>query len=249
LKQPNVTVLPFAEGVTRWRRIAETLSQDIQEARFADGRLPTEPDLAARFQVNRHTIRRAIGALADQGLVRVEQGRGTFVASGHIDYLLGRRTRFSNNLRREGHAPRHRLVAATRVTADGITQRELRLAPGDEVVEIEAVGHADGVPVSFAVHRFPAARFAGLADAFAASGSITAALASCGVADYTRSATRLLARLPNEREARYLEQPMSRPVLQTESVNVDNDGVPIQRSTTVFAGDRVQILVADGEGA
>lgn len=241
-----MTVLPFAEGVTRWRQIAESLAEEIREARFADGRLPTEPDLAARFRVNRHTIRRAIGALSDQGLVRVEQGRGTFVASGHIDYLLGRRTRFSTNLQREGHEPSHWMMSTRRAGADTATQRDLRLTAGDEVIEIEALGHADGVPVSFAVHRFPAARFAALPDAFAASGSITAALAACGVADYTRQATRVLARLPNEREARYLEQPVSRPVLQTESVNVDADGRPIQRSTTVFAGDRVQILVEEG---
>ncbi|HWB51762.1 MAG TPA: phosphonate metabolism transcriptional regulator PhnF [Stellaceae bacterium] len=244
-----MTVLPFAEGVTRWRQIAEGLGEEIREARFPDGRLPTEPELAARFRVNRHTIRRAIGALADQGLVRVERGRGTFVASGHIDYLLGRRTRFSTNLRREGHAPSHRLLTARRVAPDAATARELRLSPAEEIIEIEALGHADDVPVSFAVHRFPAARFAALPEAFAASGSITAALSACGVSDYTREATRLLARLPSEREARYLEQSTTRPVLQTESVNIDGQGVPVQRSTTVFAGDRVQILVADGEGA
>ncbi len=237
--------MPFAEGVTRWRQIAESLSQDIREARFADGRLPTEPDLAARYQVNRHTIRRAIGALAEQGLVRVEQGRGTFVAGGHIDYLLGRRTRFSTNLQRAGHEPSHRLLTARRVAADPTTSTELRLVSGAEIIEIEAVGHADGVPVSYAIHRFPAERFAALPDVFAASNSITAALAACGVADYTRQATRLLARLPNETEARYLEQPASRPVLQTEAVNIDTAGVPIQRSTTVFAGDRVQILVSE----
>lgn len=243
-----MTVLSYAEGVTRWRQIAESLGQEIREARFADGRLPTEPDLAARFRVNRHTIRRAIGALADQGLVRVEQGRGTFVATGHIDYLLGRRTRFSTNLQRAGHEPSHRLLSATRGAADAVTARELRLANGAEVIEIEALGHADGVPVSYAVHRFPANRFAALPDEFAASGTITAALAACGVVDYTRQTTRLLARLPSEREARHLEQPVSRPVLQTESINIDGRGVPIQRSTTVFAGDRVQILVAEGEG-
>lgn len=241
-----MTVLPFAEGVTRWRQIAQSLADEIDAARFPDGRLPTEPDLAARFRVNRHTIRRAIGALADQGLVRVEQGRGMFVASGHIDYLLGRRTRFSTNLQREGRAPSHRLVSATRVAPDDATRRDLGLAAGEEIVEIETLGHADEVPVSFAVHRFPAARFAALPDAFAAMGSITAALTACGLADYTRQTTRLLARLPTEREARYLEQPASRPVLQTEGINIDAEGRPIQRSTTVFAGDRVQILVAEG---
>jgi len=245
-----VTVLPFTEGVTRWRQIAESLSREVREARFADGRLPTEPDLAARFGVNRHTIRRAVGMLVDQGLVRVEQGRGTFIANGHIDYVLGRRTRFSANLRRGGHEGGHVLIGAARGAADAATAQDLGLEPGAAIIEIEALGHADGVPVSYAVHRFPAERFAALPDAFAATLSITAALAACGVADYTRRTTRLLARTPSENEARHLEQPASRPVLQADSVNIDAAGVPIQRSITVFSGDRVQLIVAaDGETA
>jgi GntR family phosphonate transport system transcriptional regulator len=247
LKRTTVTVLPFAKGITRWRQIADSLGRDIVEARFAGGRLPTEPDLAARFGVNRHTIRRAIGMLADQGLVRVEQGRGTFVAAGHIDYLVGRRTRFSANLQREGREAGHRLIAANRAAADAPTAQDLGLAPGTAIIEIETLGEADLAPISYAIHRFPADRFAALPEAFAASLSITEALAVCGVADYTRRVTRLLARMPSELEARYLEQPLSRPVLQTEAVNVDPAGVPIQRSRSVFAADRVQMIVAAEE--
>jgi GntR family transcriptional regulator, phosphonate transport system regulatory protein len=240
-----VTVLQFSKGVTRWRQIAESLGRDITEARFPEGRLPTEPALAEQFGVNRHTVRRAIGMLADQGLVRVEQGRGTFVAGGHIDYLLGRRTRFSANLQREGREPGHRLLGTKRLSADAATARDLELAAGAFVVEMATLGHADGVPISYALHRFPAERFAGVADAFAATGSITAALKACGVADYTRRVTRLVARLPSEHEALHLEQPIARPVLHTEAINIDPDGVPIQRSLTVFSGDRVQVVVAD----
>jgi GntR family transcriptional regulator, phosphonate transport system regulatory protein len=244
-KHINVTVLQFSKGVTRWRQIAESLGRDITEARFPDGRLPTEPELAEQFGVNRHTVRRAIGMLADQGLVRVEQGRGTFVAGGQIDYLLGRRTRFSTNLQREGREPGHRLLASRQIPADAATARDLGLASGAAVVEIETLGHADSVPISYALHCFPAERFAAVPDAFAVTGSITAALKECGVADYTRCVTRLLARLPSEREALYLQQPTSRPVLHTEAINIDPQGLPIQRSTTVFSGDRVQVVVAD----
>ena len=157
-----MTVLQFAEGVTRWRQIADSLGREIIEMYFADGRLPTEPELASRFGVNRHTIRRAIGELADRGLVRVEQGRGTFVANGHIDYLLGRRTRFSANLQREGREPGHHLLSAEHSTADAATAQELGIPPGAAIIEIETLGHADGVPVSYAIHRFPAERFAAL---------------------------------------------------------------------------------------
>ena len=194
-----MTVLPFTKGVTRWRQIAETLSRDVSEGRFPDGRLPTEPDLAERFGVNRHTVRRAISTLVEQGLVRVEQGRGTFVAEGHIDYLLGRRTRFSANLQREGHEASHRMLSAADVKADAATARDLNIPVGTKVIEVEAVNEADGVPLSYAVHRFPAKRFSALPEAFARTGSITAALAACGVADYTRQVTRLLARMPTEK--------------------------------------------------
>lgn len=242
-----MTVLPFADGITRWRQIAESLGDEITGAHYPDGRLPTEPDLAARFGVNRHTIRRAVAALAEQGLVRVEHGRGTFIANRHIDYLLGRRTRFSTNLQRQGREPGHRLVATTRGPADAVTAQELALAPGAEIVEITAVGYADGAPVSYGVSRFPAERFAALPAAFAETGSITAALAACGVTDYTRRTTALVARMPTEIEARYLEQPLTRPVLQSDAVNLDAAGVPIQRSVTAFSGDRVQVLVAADE--
>jgi GntR family phosphonate transport system transcriptional regulator len=242
-----VTVLPSTGGITRWRQIAESLSREIEEARFADGRLPTEPELAARFGVNRHTVRRAIGMLASEGLVRVEQGRGTFVADGHIDYVIGRRTRFSANLQREGREPAHRLLATAQKASDPPTALALGLADGTPVIEIQTLGRADGVPVSYAAHSFPAERFAALPTFFAATGSITAALAACGVTDYTRNVTRFLARMPSALEAQHLEQPLQRPVLQTESINVDAGGRPIQRSVTVFAGDRVQAVVAHEE--
>jgi GntR family transcriptional regulator, phosphonate transport system regulatory protein len=237
-------MLHLAKGVTRWRQIAEILSREVSDGCFSAGRLPTEPDLAERFGVNRHTVRRAVGTLVDQGLLRVEQGRGTFVADQHIDYLLGRRTRFSANLQREGREPGHRLISVARGPADAATAQALELEPGAAVLQLEALSDADGVPLSYAIHRFPAERFAVLPAAFAQVHSITEAFAACGIADYTRRLTRLLARLPSEREAGFLDQPTSRPVLQTESVNVDAGGVPIQRTIAVFAGDRVQMVVA-----
>lgn len=243
-----MTVLPSTGGVTRWRQIAESLSREIEDAHFVDGRLPTEPELAARFGVNRHTVRRAIGMLAHEGLVRVEQGRGTFVADGHIDYVIGRRTRFSANLQREGREPGHHLVGWAQKRADPATAQALGLAEGALVIEIRTLGRADGVPLSFATHSFPAERFALVPEVLAATASITAALAACGVADYTRRETRLLARMPSPIEAQHLEQPLQRPVLQSEAINVDSDGRPIQRSLAVFAGDRVQAVIAPDEG-
>ena len=56
-------------GVALWRQIAETLEGDIKQQVFKPGqRLPTESELAERFAVNRHTVRRGIAFLEQEGL-------------------------------------------------------------------------------------------------------------------------------------------------------------------------------------
>ncbi|MEI9982414.1 MAG: GntR family transcriptional regulator [Aliidongia sp.] len=88
-------------GVAVWRQIDQSLSREIAAGDWQPGeRLPTEQALAARFQVNRHTIRRAIQSMVQRGLLRVEHGRGHFIQEGVIDYVVGKRTRFSENILR-----------------------------------------------------------------------------------------------------------------------------------------------------
>jgi DNA-binding GntR family transcriptional regulator len=63
-----------------YRRVVDALREDIAAARAAVGdRLPTEDALCRRFGVSRHTVREALRALRDEGLVASRQGAGTTV--------------------------------------------------------------------------------------------------------------------------------------------------------------------------
>jgi GntR family phosphonate transport system transcriptional regulator len=231
-------------GVALWRQIEERLQAEIAGGAVMPGaRLPTEHDLAARFQVNRHTVRRALAGLVQRGLVRVEQGRGAFVQEDVIDYALGKRTRFTENILRHRREPRGTLLEARQVAAPEAAARALGLAPGAPLVMLVTLREADGLPVSLARHCFPAPRFAGLAEAYREFGTVTRALARYGIADYTRNWTRLTARQATAEEARLLRQPPSVPVLQSEAVNVDAEGRPIEYGVAAFAGNRVHIVV------
>ena len=60
--------------------VANLLRQKITEGEFEVGqKLPTEPELMELFGVGRSTIREAVRNLSHMGLVRVQQGLGTFV--------------------------------------------------------------------------------------------------------------------------------------------------------------------------
>ncbi|MBI0539498.1 GntR family transcriptional regulator [Roseomonas sp. KE2513] len=73
-----------AEGpLPLYHRIFTVLRQEITEGTWPDGvSLPNEHELAARFQVARITIRRALEELAKQGLLDRRHGKGTFARPG-----------------------------------------------------------------------------------------------------------------------------------------------------------------------
>lgn len=232
-------------GVAVWRQIEQALASEIAASGFGDeGRLPSESELAKRFGVNRHTVRRAVLGLATQGLVSVEQGRGTFVQPGAIDYTIGRRTRFTENLREQGHSASGTVLSTASVKAEPAIAKALGLRTGTLVYRIESLHEADGVPLTHQRGWYPAARFAGLPDVLARmDGGLSAALAEFGVADYSRRWSRIGSMLPDADTARRLNINRHQPVLRVEHVDVDASGVPIKYGVTHFAADRVQLYV------
>lgn len=235
-------------GIARWRQIGDALRADIAAGAFAaDGRLPTEAALAERFGVNRHTVRQAMAALERDGLVRIEQGRGSFVAESAIDYPVGRRTRFTEILERQQRVAGGRVLQAIELPAGDAVAAALRMRRGQPVIQVTRLTEADGRPLGLSVHHFQKSRVPGLIEAFRRGASVTRALRACGIADYVRATTRLSARLPTAEEARHLRQRAIDPVLVSEAVNLDPQGRPIEYGVTCFAGGRVK-LVFEAEG-
>jgi GntR family phosphonate transport system transcriptional regulator len=232
------------QGVALWRQIQQALEAEIASGRHSPGaRLPTEAELSTRFAVNRHTVRRAMEELEGRGLVRIEQGRGSFVAEDVVDYRLGPRTRFSENVRRQNREPAGRILRVAEIPAEAGLAEALGIRRGRAVILVERLGLADGRPVVLGTHHFPAARFAQLPGLLSQDASITAALAACGVPDYRRRVTRITARLPTPEEAELLTQSRSRPVLVTEAVNTDPAGVVVDVTQARYAAGRVQLVV------
>ncbi len=227
-----------------WAAIAGTLSAEIAEGHYRLGdRLPTEADLATRFGVNRHTVRRALGDMAGRGLVHARRGAGAFVAARPTDYPLGRRTRFHQNLAAAGqHAGREILRLETR-PCDGREAQALQISPGDPVHVYEGLSLGDGAPLAYFRSIFPAARLPDLPRHLSRNPSITAALAEQGIADYTRASTRLTAKVANPMLAVHLRITPGAPVLRSVAINIDPDGTPIEFGQTWFAGDRVTLTI------
>ena len=94
-------------------------------------KIPTEPELVEWSGAGRNTVREAVGSLVQAGILRREQGRGTFVVStSDLRSSVSRRVaatsrRDSLELRLALDAASARIAAVRRTEAD--TERLVRL--------------------------------------------------------------------------------------------------------------------------
>ncbi|WP_051242448.1 phosphonate metabolism transcriptional regulator PhnF [Stappia stellulata] len=240
-----VSEIERRSGVALWRQIADDIRAAVGNGVYDSAqRLPTEAALAAQFDVNRHTVRQALAALARDGVVRTVQGRGTeILPRTRVSYPIGARTRFSAGLGGQVAKAATRFLETATEPASEEVARALALAPATPVLRLETIGAADGTALSRATHWFDAGRFADLPAHCAQSGSITEGLKACGITDYKRLATEISAAPASRADRKDLGLQAGAVVLLTTSVNADRDGVPIQMSRSRFAADRITLSV------
>jgi GntR family phosphonate transport system transcriptional regulator len=227
-----------------WKAIADALRSDLTEGRYAPGdKLPTEAALAERFGVNRHTVRHGISALVKDGLVRTRRGAGAFVAATPTDYPIGQRVRFHENLIAAGRRPDKRVLQVEERSATAGEAKALRIAPGDPVCAYHGLSLADAQPIAVFESLFPQARVVGMAEALCETSSVTEALRSIGISDYTRASTRLTAVRATATQALHLRVSEGDPLLKSSGINVDENGIPVEFGRTWFAGDRVTLTL------
>jgi len=237
-------VVDTGTGVTLWRRVADELERAIAVGSFKPGtKLPSELDIAKRFAVNRHTVRRAIAALAERGLVRAERGSGTFVETQRLAYPIRTRTRFSEIVGATGRTVGGRLIASALENAEPDVAKRLKIKAGTPVVRVELLRHADKIPICVGTTWLPAQRFPEAAEIYAKTRSMTKTLTHFGVHDYARQSTHVTAGIVNATDALRLEIAPGRPVLVVDNVDADSDGRPVLTTHARFASDRIELVI------
>ena len=234
-------------GVALWRQVADGIERAIADHRFAVGeRLPGETEIAETYRVNRHTVRRALAALAERGLVRAERGSGTYVEAPRLAYPLRSRTRFSEIVGAGGREPRGQLIAASQEPAKGDVARQLGLKAGVPVIRIESLRLADRAPICVSTTWLSAGRFPDAGSVFAAARSMTRLLAHYGIRDYRRGSTRITAAIADATDAARLDLALGRPVLVVDSTDIGLAGEPLVTKRSRFAAERVEFVVENG---
>lgn len=228
-----------------WEAVRERIDTEIISGRLLpDEKLSSESELCRIYEVKRHSLRRALAALEDEGKLRIEHGRGIFVESAAmINYVVGTRTRFRRNLLAQGMTASGEALGETRMPAPSRVARALGLKRGAPVYQICRRGFADDLPITVSCAYYDATRFPDMIERRQAHASITQVYASYGITDYVRTHTSILTRPADERENALLMMRPGQAVLLVQKIDSDCDGTPICYAESAWAGDRVQFTL------
>jgi len=130
-----------------YSQIKTLITQDLQAGVWKAGEMiPSEFELASRFQVSQGTVRKAIDELAAENLLTRRQGKGTFVAT-HAEQTT--RYRFLRLAADDGSGRelQRRLLECRRVRASLDVARALELKSGDPVVFVRRLLLSERKPV------------------------------------------------------------------------------------------------------
>jgi len=112
----------------------------------ASGKLPSERELASRFNINRMTVRRAFERLADSGFIVSKSGKGAFASPPKLDQSVGRLMRFFSDMRERGLRPESKVLSAKKVKPHKEVSDFLFSGEKADVLRVERLLTANGIP-------------------------------------------------------------------------------------------------------
>lgn len=131
------------ESKPKYLEIADVIHQEIREEIYKQGdKLPVERELQERFGASRMTIRHALQKLEQQGVVRIDRGRGAFV----MDLMIQRSKEIlgvTELMERKGLKCHSKVLHLEKIKPDEHTREAMNLTEEDEVYFLHRIRYAN----------------------------------------------------------------------------------------------------------
>jgi len=240
-------VIDRSSSVPFHLQLRKFLEHQIETGQWPHGdRLHSEPFLSKYYAVSRATVRQALHALEEQGLIRKEKGRGAFVnrTSSGSWLLQWAGGLFEDELTRRGVIVESTVLRACVERLPDWAADVLQLGRGAEGVTLERLRRVDGELALYAVNHLPAEFAAVLPEIRKSStASLYWTLRKQYGVEVASSSRMLEAVAASPSLARHLVVPRRFPLVYVESVTRDAAAKPINCYRSWLRTDRLRIAV------
>lgn len=210
-----------------------------------DEKLPSENELSVTFEVNRHTIRKALQLLKNDGFIYTVKGKGNFISNVKMPYRITDKSNYSSQIMSLGYEPKTKLLSVDIIEPSLEVSKQLHLAKEAQVIQIKLLRFANDVPMSLSVSYFELKKYAKLLDClhiepFSLYKALQLAFTDIEI---IKESTVFESILPSLDEANLLQMPLSNPLLKAETLSKNQQGEYLEYGISVFRADMCKIKV------
>src|ERR1017187_10558781 len=148
--------------VPLYAQIRDILRAEVGRMEPGDA-IPSEPELQARFDVSRITLRKAVDDLVTEGLLVRQQGRGTFVQKLKVTPELKSITSWTEQLLAIGQVPRTLHPETEEIEPPNRIARDLELGAHDTAFVLRRLRLVNDEPLTLSVNYLPSRLLPGFA--------------------------------------------------------------------------------------
>jgi len=230
---------------TKYHRLFLLLKDSIERGQLPPGaKLPGELVLADEHQVSRITVRRAMAALVDEGLVTRRAGVGTVVAHRPLEatQITADVSNLLPNFVRMSNESSIRLLEFAYRPASSVIASRMKLASCERVQFSVRVRSMKGQPFSYLVTHVPAS-VAQNYDANALATTSLFVLLERGGVKVDHATQTISATLATQEIAEALDVPVGAPLIVLQRVVFDKEGRGVEHLEAFYRPDRYRIQV------
>ena len=218
-----------------YQKIITSLKKSIDDGEFADMRLPDERSLAEGYSVSRSSIKRALGLMADQGIIFKKRGSGTFVnplylKQGSSFNYSGKNLGITDSFNSNGQKPSVKVLKFDVVHPNKDLQDNLFLKPAEFVYSFQRLRFLDDVPFMIETGYIPIKLAPELSEQIASESIFNYVESELGK-EVNKSYLNISAEPSDEEGRELLNLKANEPVGLMEGIFFLDDGTPFEFST------------------
>jgi GntR family transcriptional regulator len=222
-----------------YEQIYQNLKTKIDNTEFSAGEsFPSERELAEKFGVSRMTVRQALNALKQDGLIYHERGIGAFVSKRKLDVHTRNLVGFTEEMIERGLRPSSKLLLAKIEEADEETAADLGIETGEAVFHLQRLRLADDSPMAFEDAYLPAVRYPNLENIDLGRMSLYEILEKEYNVRMSHAEEFLEAMAVNKEIAKVLSIKADAPVLMVHRVVFSDANLAVESVRTYYRADR-----------
>jgi GntR family transcriptional regulator len=218
-------------------QLKERLKSEINKGEYLD-KIPSERDLMDAFAVSRTTVREAVSALVQDGLLQKIHGKGTFISSCKVKEWLGTIKSFTETVENMGLRPGIRLLRHGKGREPEIAS----VLEVDEYYTVERLRFADDEPVALERTHYPVEIGLMIAHHDLNMVTIYNVLETNGIILHTAD-QKITAVMPTREDAKLLRISSKTAILSAERVTCDPAGKVIEYYSSIFRPDKYAFYV------